>query len=341
MSASTESKLASLAAGQWGLLTAAQASSAGIARSTLLRRERGGGLSRVRYGVYRVAGAPADPLDGIRAAWLASKPEDVATERRRSPDVIVGGAAAAAAHGLGDLYPSPYLLYAPTRRRSAQDDVRYTTRRLPAGDVTVLHGLPVTTRERTLVDLLDEPGSDLSIVADALRDAELSGSDLDTVSLIRRLDAVAPRFGYRDGTALHAHLRTLSGVDAERIRDLVHNTDFIAQWSAQANAALEAQLHEVLTPIQSRLDAQARRLIEPLLRSGSLAMPSVDTTDLALPPTAAPQFNLPPGIVPRPVLSQSTIDLIDRLSRTWAEGPRLRSSATDADVSADEGPADQ
>ena len=69
MSAVTEAKLAELAANQWGLLTTAQAGAVGVRRSTVLRRAQSGSLDRMRPGVYRLSGAPANRLDEIRAAW--------------------------------------------------------------------------------------------------------------------------------------------------------------------------------------------------------------------------------------------------------------------------------
>lgn len=319
MSAATESKLASLAAGQWGMLTAAQAAAAGIARSTLLRREQGGTLERIRHGVYRLAGTPSDTLDEIRAAWLASNPGAIARERRSDPDVIVGGAAAATAHRMGDLYPSPYLFYTPSRRRSTQDDVHYVTRSIPEEDAMILDGLPITTRERTLSDLLKEDGADLSLVADALRDAEMSDTDLDTGALIRHLDCMAARLGHQDGTALYEELRSLAGVDAERVRDLVLHTDL----AEQMNEAVEEHLRQMLAPIQAQLDAQIGRAVEPLLRTlrittetvklPNVPMPTIKMPHVKVPRMRAPQITLPPGLLPKPVLPQSTIDMLDQL----------------------------
>jgi hypothetical protein len=330
------------------MLTTAQATAAGVARSTLLRREQGGSLERIRHGVYRLAGSPSDPLDDIRAAWLASNPSALARERRSIPDVVVGGAAAATAHRMGDLYPTPYRLYTPTRRRSTQDDVHYTTRSIPNEDVTILEGLPVTTRERTLADLLNEDGADLSLVADALRDAELSNIDLDTKTLIRHLDSIAAGLGYEDGTVLYQELRSLAGVDAKRVQDLLVHTDL----QEQMNAAVEERLRQMLAPMQAQLDAQLRRTIEPLLRANRIAMPALKLPDVALPTIKMPTFKapqmkmptitLPPGLLPPPPLSQSTIDLFDRLTKTSAKyAGTARSAPASADAAEDHLPDDE
>ncbi|MDF2442390.1 MAG: hypothetical protein JWR01_593 [Subtercola sp.] len=253
MSGVTEGKLAQLAAGQWGMLTAAQASTAGVARSTLLRREQSGALDRVRAGVYRNPSAPADPLDEIRAAWLATDPRVPAWERLSNPGVVVGGAAAAWVHDIGDLHPTPYLLYSGVRRQTKHDDVRYSIRRVDASDISVVNGLPVTTRERTLADLIDEPGSDLSIVAGALRDAERSGSDLDTARLIDSLAVPARRLGYAGGSTLYRHLHLLAGEGAADSRDTLVRSHSPEQIDELVDERVEERIRQALAPMLAQL----------------------------------------------------------------------------------------
>ena len=68
--------------------------------------------------------------------------------------------------------------------------------------MTITHGLPVTTIERTVTDLV-EARTDLSLVADVLRDAAQTRR-LDTNRLIELLGPLAARNGLRkgDGAAL-------------------------------------------------------------------------------------------------------------------------------------------
>ncbi|MGA1838851.1 type IV toxin-antitoxin system AbiEi family antitoxin domain-containing protein [Herbiconiux sp. 11R-BC] len=308
MSGSTENTLARLAGGQWGMFTAAQATAHGVARSTLLRREQAGALERVRTGVYRLPGVPSDRLDEIRAAWLASEPENSAWERLSNPDVVVGGGAAAWAHQLGDLYPSPILMYSRKRRQTRHDDVRYSTRSVPEQDVTVLDGLPVTTRERTIADLVDEPGTDLSLIADALRDAERSDADLDTGRLIQLLGDRSKRLGYPTGADLYAHLRSLTQVDEERLRDLLAHTnlrDMVAALSNERvlsilsslehlNPQLTAeQLDAMIAPIRSSLlialNEQVKNAIIPL----GADLPIVKMPRVNLPESVKKALTLP------------------------------------------------
>jgi len=307
MSVTAEGRLARLAAGQWGMLTAAQASAAGIARSTLARREKTGTLERMRPGVYRLPGTPTDRLEDIRAAWLASDPATIAHDRLASPDVVIGGAAAAWVHGIGDLYPTPYLLYTAKRRQTGHDDVRYSRRSLSASDVMILDGLPVTTPERTIADLLDE--GDLSLVADALRDAERLDNDLDVPSLVGHLDTHARRLGHASGTELYAELRTRAGVDAERLQDLVVSTDLTERLTAEIgeqmqrvlapiiddmNARTAAMVSDILAPVQKQLAEQVEWMIAPVTkaRAGDLTR---NLPRVMLPQSALPKIALPPA----------------------------------------------
>lgn len=264
MSGSTEITITGLSGGQWGMFTAAQATTRGVARSTLMRREKAGALERVRAGVYRLPGVPSDRLDEIRAAWLASEPENSAWERLSKPDVVVGGSAAAWAHQLGDLYPSPILMYSRKRRQTRHDDVRYSIRSVPDQDVTVLDGLPVTTRERTIADLVDEPGTDLSLVADALRDAERSDADLDTERLIQLLGAHSKRLGYPTGADLYAHLRSMTRVDEERLRDLLTHTNLREVVAALSNERVLSALSSLKHLNPQLTTEQIKNAINPL-----------------------------------------------------------------------------
>ncbi|MCS6567078.1 type IV toxin-antitoxin system AbiEi family antitoxin domain-containing protein (plasmid) [Curtobacterium flaccumfaciens pv. flaccumfaciens] len=292
MSITAERRLASLAAAQWGMLTAAQANAAGIARSTLVRRVQAGTLLRVRPGVYRLPGTPAERLEDIRAAWLASDPATLARDRLATPDVVVGGAAAAWSHEIGDLYPAPYLLYTSKRRQSTHDDVRYSRRSLPASDVTILDGLPVTTRERTIADLLNE--GDLSLVADALRDAERADNDLDVPALIDHLGAHAKRLGYDDGRELYVALRSLAGVDAARLRDIVESTDL----TERISAVFGEQLQTLLAPVYGRMGAEIAEMLRPTreyMDKRMRQMPALQPPLVTLPDSVLPKIGLTPA----------------------------------------------
>lgn len=199
-------KLSRLTSAQWGLVTTAQAARLGVSRLYLSRLADAGHLERLGHGVYQAAGVPADRLQALKAAWLSITPKLTAEEQLRqpAPDAVVFGATAAFLHGLGDLVPEPYEFTVPTRRQTQRPEIRFRLRRLPAESVTVREGLPVTTAEQTIADLV-EARTDRSLVADVLADAR----GIDRARLADLLAPLAARNGFASGAALRDHLEHL------------------------------------------------------------------------------------------------------------------------------------
>lgn len=163
-------RLGEIADQQWGLVTTAQAVREGVTGVDLQRARKAGAITTVRRAVYRVAGAPEDPRDQVRAAWLASEPRRFSYERLKDEDpVVVTGATAAWLHDAGDLNPEPYELTSVRRRQSRSQEVRYRRAEIDSADVQLVDGLPVTTPQATVIDLMRR-GEDVSLVADVLRE---------------------------------------------------------------------------------------------------------------------------------------------------------------------------
>ncbi|MEA5054367.1 MAG: type IV toxin-antitoxin system AbiEi family antitoxin domain-containing protein [Propionicimonas sp.] len=200
-------ELSELAAAQWGLVTTAQAARRGVSRLHLSRLAGAGHLERVGQGVYRAAGVPADRFENLKAAWLSVAPKLTAEERlRQTPlDAVVSGAAAAWLHGVGDLVPEPYEFTVPSRQQTQRRQLRFRVRKLPAGSVTLREGLPVTTVEQAIADLV-EARTDRSLVANVLADA----GGVDPARLAELLAPHAARNGFASGEAFRDHLDRLA-----------------------------------------------------------------------------------------------------------------------------------
>ena len=229
-------QLAEVTESQWGMVTTAQARAQGIDHMTLKRLNDDGHLIRLIHGVYRSAGAPSAEHEELRAAWLAAEPRRLALERLRDdrPGIVVSGESAARLHGIGDLRAARSEFTSLTRRQSQRLDVRYRTRDLPREDITVRHGLPTTTRERTIADLVEDR-QDLSTVADALRDATRQ-SALDTERLTELLAPLARRNGCAagDGAALLEKLARSAGIDEDSwARRIAENGPLMAKILSQ------------------------------------------------------------------------------------------------------------
>ncbi len=208
--------LAELSAGQWGLFTAAQAADRGVSRVTLTRLVNAAQVVRLAHGVYRDAGVPPDQFEDLRAAWLSIYPR-LRAEERLQPGSLestpASGSSAATLHGIGDQYVGRFEFTTPIRRQSQRPELRYRLRELDPVDLTLKVGLPVTTLERTIADLVEER-YDLSTVAAAVRDADRQ-RPLDETRMVELLSPLAARNGLRrgDGAALWKRLTELAGID--------------------------------------------------------------------------------------------------------------------------------
>ena len=222
-------ELAEISASQWGMVTSAQAAARGVTRLDLSRLTESGDLVRLAHGVYKDAGAPSGAYLDVRAAWLSSDPARLASDRLGDGHrgVVVSGQTAAWLHDIGDLRSNRTELTTPVRRQTQRADLHYRRRDLPVEDVTIRDGLPVTTPERTIADLVEDR-TDLSIVADALRDASRK-SELDLGLLVDSLAPLAERNGHRkgDGVALLDQLLVIAGIDRETIAKQIASLDGI------------------------------------------------------------------------------------------------------------------
>ena len=222
-------ELAEMSASQWGMVTSAKAATRGVTRLDLSRLAESGDLVRLAHGVYKDAGAPSAAYLDVRAAWLSSDPTRLASDRLGDGHrgVVVSGQTAAWLHDIGDLRSNRTELTTAVRRQTQRADLHYRRRDLPEEHVTIRDGLPVTTPERTIADLVEDR-TDLSIVADALRDASRK-YELDVELLADSLAPLAERNGHRkgDGEALLDQLLVIAGIDREAIAKQIASLDGI------------------------------------------------------------------------------------------------------------------
>ncbi len=169
-----------LASDQWGLITNQQAERFGISRLKLSRLAKDEVLTRIRSGVYLDSGTQLGDETYIRAQWLAFKPEALAHERIKHPekDVVVAGQTACWLHGAGDFLPSPHLFYSSERHQKQTPGIRVLRRRLAPDQIRIVDGLPLTSPEDTIHDLLKQ-GVDLESVKSAVGDMVSIGINLD------------------------------------------------------------------------------------------------------------------------------------------------------------------
>ena len=139
-----EQDLIRVAASQYGLLERTQALELGMTARMIQTNLDRGWWSNPHPGVYVVGGAPETRHRDVLAACMASGPEATASHR----------AAAWVWRSEGFTASTPVEIVVPEGRGPrAKGVILHRTRRLDPVDRTVWQGIPVTTRERTLIDL--------------------------------------------------------------------------------------------------------------------------------------------------------------------------------------------
>ncbi|QGF23583.1 type IV toxin-antitoxin system AbiEi family antitoxin domain-containing protein [Raineyella fluvialis] len=213
-----------IAAGQWGLLTTAQGEKVGVTRLKLSRLAAAGFLEQVDRGVYAVAGSD-DPHRTLRAAWLTLDPTRTAEERLAdlTRAGVVSHTSAAGLRSLGDLLDDRPEFSLPYRKQTRRN-IRLHRAALAADEVQLVEGLPTTTVERTVADLLRD-GQDPDLVAQIVGQATGRGL-VDRDVLAGHLDPLAKAHGEPDGTGYVDHLLEVAGLG------LADQVDYLAKTEA-------------------------------------------------------------------------------------------------------------
>src|SRR3954462_15418411 len=139
----SECEVINLASRQHGVVSTAQAAELGLGRHHIAARLSAGRWRLVHDGVYVIGAAPPTRHQALMAACLAAGGGAVASHR-----------AAAWLWGLDGFSSAPTELTLATRRGARPVGVLlHHTQRFHEVDRTVQAGVPVTTRDRTLIDL--------------------------------------------------------------------------------------------------------------------------------------------------------------------------------------------
>lgn len=195
-----------VSAHQRGMFTSAQARRQGVERYTLSRLEKGGSVERVARGVYRMGGAPGVREGDVYAAWLSLVPDrEPGVPRAIGRTPVAMGATSAWLQELGEIGPEPLEFCCGERKQTQREGIAVRKRLLDAADVVYVAGMPVTSPERTVLDLIDG-GEDLSLVAGVLEDALARGLVADTEGLAGEVDRRGGKAGLPRGASLYGLL---------------------------------------------------------------------------------------------------------------------------------------
>lgn len=189
-----------LAASQDGVLVWRQLAAAGLHPSVARREVHAGRWVRLRRGAYLVdarTSRAGSPWVQARAVHLAH------------PEAVLAGTTAAALWGMEQVPSGPAEVVLPPRRAvSSRPDLLPHVWSLTRDDTTVLRGMRLTTRSRTVLDLvcrLDRLTS-LAVLDAALRHGHVVTAELPEM---------ARRAAGRPGAAMKADLWRLADARAE------------------------------------------------------------------------------------------------------------------------------
>lgn len=210
-----------LASGQWGLFTAAQAIELGISRNQLTRMAHDGRIEPVMYGTYRMVVGEDTSHTVIKAAWLSLYPKKTAYERLSvlPCDAIVTGRTAACLQGFGDFYESPYCFVITERKRTTRKELELLHNPVEERDIDLTFGIPSTTPERTLVDLI-QLEEDPSLVENYIEQTASSGYIFDEQRLASLLEQLCHSYGYENGAAFARKLLNRNAIPAALVSSL-------------------------------------------------------------------------------------------------------------------------
>ena len=233
--------LIELASSQWGLFTSAQALAAGVSRTQLSRMATDGRVEPTSYATYRLTAGEETTHCGVKSAWLSLFPKTSAYDRlkARPRDAIVACRTAAYMHGDTELHEAPYAFAVTNGMRTTRSDVVLYSWRIEECDIAVIEGLPVTTVERTVADLL-RTNEDPSLVGDFITGVCSRGHVVNEGRLAELLAPLASRNGYAkgDGASFARKLVSVYATEAQ-IEYAVGTINRILQGFSADEAALQ------------------------------------------------------------------------------------------------------
>ncbi len=128
---------------QAGYFTAKQAESVNFTWERLSNNVKNGRFLRIQNGIYRLNQFPASTLEDFFAAWLKS-----------GQSAVISHESALILYGLTDLLPGEIHVTVPRTASRRRTGVKLHTYKLTPQEITTREGLPVTTIERTILDIL-------------------------------------------------------------------------------------------------------------------------------------------------------------------------------------------
>jgi predicted transcriptional regulator of viral defense system len=162
MRTSVSTSFYDLASEHGGYFTTREASRAGLSHRQLSYHVKSGVLERVGHGLYRLINYPTHPHGDM-----------IATTLWAGPDSAISHESALAVYGLASAMPTVIHLTAPSTFTGSRKGVRIHHEDLKPDERRIWDDVPVTSIERTLVDLTNE--GDVSLLREAVSESLTRG----------------------------------------------------------------------------------------------------------------------------------------------------------------------
>ena len=246
--------LIELASSQWGLFTSAQALRTGVSRTQLSRMSADGRVEPTSYATYRLTAGEETANCGVKSAWLSLVPKVSAYDRlkARPRDAIVACRTAAHMHGDTELHETPYVFAVTNGARTTRSDVVLHSWRIEECDITIIEGLPVTTVERTVADLV-RTNEDPSLLGDFIVGVCSRGHVVDESRLAELLAPLASRNGFAKGDGVSFARRLVSDHAVEAQMEFAVGT---ISRVLQGSSADEATLQKFRDAVETLMKAE-------------------------------------------------------------------------------------
>jgi predicted transcriptional regulator of viral defense system len=151
---------------QGGYFTADQAREVGFSWERLSDLTKNKKFVRISPGIYRLVHFPNTPFEDLYIAYL-----------RTGPDSVISHESALALYNLSDVLPADVHVIVPRTASRRRPGLRLHTHKLQEDDVSMRDGLPVTTVDRTIADLIMSGLADEQVkmaVNEALRKGQVT-----------------------------------------------------------------------------------------------------------------------------------------------------------------------
>ena len=148
-----------IAENQAGYFSARQAEEIHCPRKNLSVLVKGGKLKRVDWGIYRFTYYPSSPFEDLFIAILKAGDKSVI-----SHETVLS------VYGISDLLPGVIHVIIPKTHSRRRTNIKFHIQKIEADEITRYQGLPITTIERTILDVL-RSGVDLQQVERAVTSA--------------------------------------------------------------------------------------------------------------------------------------------------------------------------